>query len=61
MSAMNSARFFHGASARTTSTVGSAVKRAIGLKLASVKAGLRPSSLSASGRIEIDDSDSSTV
>ena len=58
---MNSASVFHGASARTTSTVGSAVKRAIGLNWLSVKAGLRSNSLSASGRIEIDDSDSSSV
>jgi hypothetical protein len=42
-SATNSASVFHGASARTTSTVGSAVKRAIGVNWSSVKAGLRPS------------------
>jgi hypothetical protein len=58
---MNSASVFHGASARTTSTVGSAVKRAIGLNWSSVKTGLRSSSLSASGRIEIEESESSTV
>jgi hypothetical protein len=58
---MNSASVFQGASARTTNTVGSAVNRAIGLNWSSVYAGLRCSTLSASGRIEIDDRLSSTV
>ena len=58
---MNSASVFHGASARTTSTVGSAVKRAIGLNWSSVNCGLRFRIWSASGRIEIDDRLSSSV
>ena len=52
---MNSSSVFQGESARTTSTVGSAVKRAMGLSWSIVYCGLRPRILSASGRIEIDD------
>ncbi len=59
---MKSRAVFHGASARTTSTVGSAVKRAIGLKLVGrVNMGWRPRIVSASGSTVIDDSASSTV
>ena len=48
-SSRKSCKFFHGASTRTASTVGSAVKRAIGRKSANAKVGVRPSRLSASG------------
>jgi hypothetical protein len=61
MSARNSVKFFQGASALTTSTVGSAVKRAIGLNWSSVKLGVRPNNLSASGMMERLDRDISIV
>src|SRR5262245_25618861 len=58
---MNSRAVFHGLSARTTRTVGSADTRAIGANWSTVNAGGRPKILSASGMIEIEDSASSRV
>jgi hypothetical protein len=58
---MNSLAVFHGLSAGTTSTVGSAEINAIGANWSTVNAGGRLKRRSASGMIEIDDSASSTV
>jgi hypothetical protein len=58
---MNSRAVFHGLSARTTSTVGSAEISAMGANWSTVNAGCRPKSLSASGMIEMLDSASSRV
>ena len=52
---------FHGASARTASTVGSAVKRAIGRSELKLYMGARPSSASASGITLYEDSAIRTV
>ena len=52
---MNSLAVFHGLSARTTRTVGSAETRAIGANCSTVNAGGRPKILSASGMIEIEE------
>ncbi len=60
-SSTNSFAVFHGLSARTTSTVGSAEISAIGASWSTVYAGGRPNSLSASGMIEMLDSASSSV
>ena len=54
---MKSASVFHGASARTANTVGSAVKRATGLSSAIWYIGARPRILSASGSTVSDASD----
>jgi hypothetical protein len=52
---------FHGASARTASTVGSAVNRAIGRSEFKGYIWARPSTTSASGITVRDESDNSTV
>lgn len=52
---MNSCAVFQGLSARTTSTVGSAVKRAMGVNWDNWYIGSLPSNLSATGRMEMDD------
>ncbi len=58
---MKSLAVFHGLSARTTRTVGSAEMSAMGVSWSTVNAGGRPKSLSASGMMEMLDSASSRV
>lgn len=59
--AMRSATLLYGLSARTASTVGSAVKRATGTSCLSGYIGSRPRILSVSGMMEIEDRASSSV